>query len=234
MTKKQIVRAAVLNGSIVIVDVLLLSKGFFNLLSRDNIILSAIGISVIVMSVLFFFYGNYTILLKQPTTKLYKASELQDYDDYIGALNDCPNQKIFKNKIDQAIKQTERMRKKSEILEVILLQYFEEGEMSYARFKNVIDATRTIFFENIKKVINAVVIYDGEGYKGKHETKEDESCLYMERVEKAVNQNVILLKKLDELTFEISKLDDMRETSLDEIPAVQEIDQLIKETKYYQ
>lgn len=233
MTKKQLIQAVGLNLSIVILDVLLLSKGFFHLLSQESVILKAVGIAVIVMSILFFIYGNYSIFIKTEPTKLYKAEELKTPDDYLDALKECPNQKIFKGEIEKGIKQIERMQKKSAMLNTILLQYFTKGEMTYSRFQNVIAATETVFFGNIKRVMNRLVIFDPEEYK-EHAGNEDASRQHHEYIQKTIGQNDTLLKKLDDLILEVSKLDDMKEETLEELPAIQEIDQLIKETKFYQ
>ena len=241
MTKKQLIKALTLNVSIVIIDILLLSEGFLHLLSHDAIILRAIGISAMVMSALFFAYGNYCILLKTQPTKLYKLTEFTNREDYINALRNCPNQKIFKLEIDKSMKQIERMHKKSELLHVILLQYFTEGEMAYNRFQNVMKGTETIFFENIKRMINHISIFDPERFQvgqkqgdSDNSDYDDSSQQYVERIRTSISRNDILIRKLDDLILEISKLDDMKESSLGELPAIQEIDRLIEETKYYQ
>jgi len=238
LTKKQLLKIAALNGFIVIVNILLLSEGFLNLLSSDNIILKAIGIAVIVMSVLLFGYGNYS-LLKPQETKIYKNSDLLTGDDYIDALENCPNQKIFRNELDKGIKQMEKIRKKSELLKVILLQYFTEGEMTYHRFQNVIAGVETVFFRNIKKVINRITIFDAQTYreqkKGQDVSADYDICRqHMEYINQSLIQNDLLLRKVDDLILEVSKLDEMKESALEELPAIQEIDQLIEETKYYQ
>jgi len=238
LTKKQLLKIAALNGFIVIVNILLLSEGFLNLLSSDNIILKAIGIAVIVMSVLLFGYGNYS-LLKPQETKIYKNSDLLTGDDYIDALENCPNQKIFRNELDKGIKQMEKIRKKSELLKVILLQYFTEGEMTYHRFQNVIAGVESVFFRNIKKVINRITIFDAQTYKeqkkGQDVSADYDICgQHIEYINQSLIQNDLLLRKVDDLILEVSKLDEMKESALEELPAIQEIDQLIEETKYYQ
>jgi len=233
MTKKQLIQAAVLNFTIVVADVLLFSNGFFHLLSQESIILKAVGVAALVMSILFFLYGNYCIFIKVQPTKLYKAEELKGSDDYLNALGECPNQKIFRGEIEKAARQIERMKKKAVLLQTILMQYFTEGEMAYSRFLNVIEGTEGVFFGNVKKVINRITIFDAEEYK-EHAGDENVGRQHMDAIHQAIEQNDILLKKLDDLILEVSKLDDMRESALEELPAIQEIDQLIVETKYYQ
>jgi len=233
MTKKQLIQAAVLNLTIVVADILLFSNGFFHLLSREAIVLKAIGVAALVMSILFFLYGNYSIFIKTQPAKLYKAEELKDSDDYLDALSNCPNQKVFRSEIEKETRQIERMKKKAVLLQTILLQYFTEGEMAYNRFLNVIEGTERIFFGNVKKVINRITIFDAEEYK-ENAGHENAGRQHMEAIHQAIEQNDVLLKKLDDLILEVSKLDDMRESALEELPAIQEIDQLIVETKYYQ
>lgn len=45
--------------------------------------------------------------------------------------------------------------------------------------------------------------------------------------------NESILVKLDSLLLEISKLDDIDEAGLEELTAIQEINDLISQTKYY-
>ena len=46
-----------------------------------------------------------------------------------------------------------------------------------------------------------------------------------------MNEDILL--KLDGLILEISKLDDIDSGTLEELPAIQEINSLIEHTKYY-
>lgn len=229
VSKKQLIRGGVLNGVIVVVNVLLLSGGFFNLLGQESIVLKAIGIAVIVMSILFFLYGNYCIFVKDKPIKLYKSEELKTPDDYIDALEEIEHQKVFRSQINTCIKQVEGMKKKSQLLETVLLQYFTPGEMTYGRFQNVIDETATIFFDHVKRFTNRVAIYDPDfEQSGGISSKEITSYL-----EDTLRKNNFLLKKLDDLILEVSKLDDIDVDSFEELPAIHEIDRLIEETKYY-
>ena len=56
---------------------------------------------------------------------------------------------------------------------------------------------------------------------------------HIDYVKELVSTNEAILTKLDALLLEISKLDDLDERGLDNIAAVQEINDLIDQTRLY-
>ena len=231
VNKKQIMKLFGLNLGIAVLDVLLLSKGLIHIFGIENIFLKAIGITAFIMSIILFGYGNYSILLKPKEKKLYKITEFKDANDYIEAFKDCPNQKYFSVKIKKNIRDVEKLMKKKEVLKVILSQYFTPGEMSYVRFENVIDGTMSVFLGNIQKIINRINIIDADTLK---EGMDNQICQeYIRYIESKMRENEEILLKLDNLILEISKLDDVEGQNLEELPAIQEINDLISNTQYY-
>ena len=124
--------------------------------------------------------------------------------------------------------------------------------MTFTRFQNAIDSVKLLFYNNVKKMLNRMMIFDYKDYK-KLMTKisnsrtvggvgvssksvGDQLKIYNEHisyVKGLVEMNENVLVKLDGLLLEISKLDDLNEEELEHIAAIQEINDLIAQTRYY-
>lgn len=252
MSKKQIIKLLCLNLGIVLVNIILFSSGFVGLNFSGDAVITALGVTAIVMSFIAFFYGNYTILFKQPSIQLFKNAELTEDKDYISALEERREKKIFDAEISNAIEQIYRLQDKDKALDSILAQYFSPQEMTYTRFQSVIDSVQALFYNNLKKMINRMIIFDYKDYtklinKLKNAPTSDgitvaskstgtQLKIYNEHigyVKGIIETNENILVKLDSLLLEISKLDDIDEAGLEELTAIQEINDLISQTKYY-
>ena len=252
MSKKQIIKLLCLNLGIALLNVILFSAGFVGLNFSGDALTTALGVTVIVMSIVTFFYGNYTILFKQTSIQLFKNAELVDDKDYIGALEERREKKVFDEEISNAIDQVYRLQDKDKALDSILAQYFSPQEMTYTKFQTVIDSVQALFYNNLKKMINRMIIFDYKDYtklinKLKNAPASDgitvaskstgaQLKIYNEHIDYVkglVEMNESILVKLDSLLLEISKLDDIDEAGLEELTAIQEINDLISQTKYY-
>ena len=124
--------------------------------------------------------------------------------------------------------------------------------MTYTKFQTVIDSVQALFYNNLKKMINRMIIFDYKDYtklinKLKNASASDgitvaskstgaQLKIYNEHIDYVkglVEMNESILVKLDSLLLEISKLDDIDEAGLEELTAIQEINDLISQTKYY-
>lgn len=248
MSKKQIIKLICLNLGIVLLNIILFSAGFVGLNLNGAAVTTALGVTVIVMSLLAFFYGNYTILFKQPSIQLFKSTELVESKDYIGALEERREKRVFDSEIANAIDQVYRLQDKDKALDSILSQYFSPQEMTYTKFQSVIDSVQALFYNNLKKMINRMIIFDYKDYTklmnklgnasvaGTSKSASTQLKIYNEHIDYVkglVEMNESILVKLDSLLLEISKLDDIDEAGLEELAAIQEINDLISQTKYY-
>ena len=252
MSKKQIIKLLCLNLGIALLNVILFSAGFVGLNFSGDALTTALGVTVIVMSIVTFFYGNYTILFKQPSIQLFKNAELVDDKDYIGALEERREKKVFDEEISNAIDQVYRLQDKDKALDSILAQYFSPQEMTYTKFQTVIDSVQALFYNNLKKMINRMIIFDYKDYtklinKLKNAPASDgitvaskstgaQLKIYNEHIDYVkglVEMNESILVKLDSLLLEISKLDDIDEAGLEELTAIQEINDLISQAKSF-
>ena len=252
MSKKQIIKLILLNLIIAFVNVILFSRGFIGLTLEGDALLVAFAVTEIVMSVIAFGYGNYKILFSEPheEIKLLKGGELNETKNYLEALIDCHGKKVLDKYLDEAMDQLSRLQEKDKALDTILLQYFQPTEMTYIKFQGVIDSVQQLFYNNIKKMINRVIIFDDKDYqrtiekinKLRYDPHSPSSQagrqmqIYEEQIDNIkgiVDDNELILVKMDTLLNEIIKLDDMSGQELENTDVMREINSLIEQTKFY-
>ena len=123
MKVKRISSLLGLNIAIVMLNIIIFSPGLFNIkIDFINIFQTSIGITIIIMSFIIFIIGNYKILIKEDNE--IDISKLDDSEDYIEALKENSSKRVFSKDIDILLEQIERMDKKQEKIDDILLQKF--------------------------------------------------------------------------------------------------------------
>lgn len=255
MSKKQIIKLICLNLGIALLNVILFSRGLVGLTLGGDALVTAFAVTEIVMSVIAFGYGNYTLLFKEPEVRLLKGGELNEIKDYVEALEERRDKKVFETEINTAVDQVYRLQDKDKALDSILLQYFTPQEMTYVRFQGVIESVQSLFYTNIKKMINRMIIFDDKDYNRTLEKvnkmknlptvvdpyspsshASTQMQIYNEHisyVKGLVMDNEEILIKMDSLLLEISKLDDIRGQGIENMAAIREINELIDQTKFY-
>ena len=243
---KKIAKLVSLNGGIAAANVIVFSKGLlgFSVLS-GNVITAALSITTLGMSTLAFFYGNYKIITAPEKIAVYKEENLIEEHDYVEALKQNLNKKIFNDNIELAINQVERLKQKKATLTTLLQQEFSPAEMSYARFQQIIVSVTDLFYGNLRGIINRLIIFDYNEYinvkNGKlkglsHDAIEAKIKIYEEHisyVNNKIDNNENILLKLDSLLLEVSKLDDKSENEIENLDAIKKINELIEQTKLY-
>ncbi|REK74275.1 hypothetical protein [Paenibacillus paeoniae] len=232
---------------IVILNIVVLSPGLLGVeIGGDSVMETASGITLLVVSFLLLVYGSYTLLIKPPYMP--PVRDMKTHEDYVAALMHFRNVKGLKKEIALALDQLERMDKKKDTLLEVLGQRFEPSELSYKKFISVIDEVRKLFYLNIRGILNKLNVFDEKEYASftagqqkKHgafssRLVEEKAALYQEYLAYmsgylGVNEEILL--KLDKLMLEISLLGSTDYRDVDEMPCMKEIDQLIKQTKYY-
>lgn len=230
-----------LNIIIVILNIVVFSPGLIGInIDFIDDFKTAIGITVIIMSIIIFIIGNYKILINsKEEVDIFK---LEDDEDYINALRENSYKKVFSKGIDILLNQIERISKKQERIDDILLQKFNENEISYKNFKNIISEVVNVFYINLKSVINKINIFDEEEYrKVKKENinnkisqeKIEMFQKYITFVKESVENNEEILLKLDKVLLELSKFNSLEDGELENMNAVKEVDELINKIKFY-
>lgn len=245
MKVKRISSLLGLNIAIVMINIIIFSPGLFNIkIDFINIFQTSIGITIIIMSFIIFIIGNYKILIKEDNE--IDISKLDDSEDYIEALKENSSKRVFSKDIDILLEQIERMDKKQEKIDDILLQKFTVNEMSYIKFKKTITEVRDVFYINIKSVINKINIFDEQEYEkikkdikngklnGKiEEQKKDMFDEYIFFVKDSIEDNEEILLKLDKFLFELSKFNSLEDGELENMSAIKDVDELINKIKFY-
>lgn len=255
MKKDTLIKMLLLNLSLSFGNIFVFAKPFLHLdITSGNALATALGVMIIVMTIIIFVYGNYRILFHEPP----KPKKIILTDDSF-TLNDCSrevndyiknNVQTYAQSLKIVLSQISRLEKKEASLKSTLQERFDVNEISYHKFTQAIDSVEAVMAQNIRSLLARINAFDEEEYErllaertaSKVKSERQDKIIaswqaiyqeYMDYVEKAVEKNEEMLIRLDKLMLEITKLSDINTTSIDEMPAMQEIDALINNTKFY-
>ena len=245
MDKDTLIRLLGLNLGIAAANIVVFSPGLLDLdLFGAGALEAAFGSAFLVFSGSGLVYGNYK-LLSEPE-KAIPIGAKSTKEDYVEALNEHRGLETFERNIDLLLDQIERLQKKNKTIRDILLQIFNASEISYQKFDAVIAEVENIFFKNIRSIINKLNAFDEEDYNFikkqrnagafSEEIMEEKFKVYNEYirfVKEATEDNEQILLKLDKLLLEISGLNCIESGELEQMAGMIEIDNLIKQAKYY-
>ena len=116
--------------------------------------------------------------------------------------------------------------------------------MTYKRFKHIIEDAATRFYANVKTMVKRINIFDEKDYFRVSDrnvnmsvsARQERLRIYEEHinyVKKIVEANENIISKLDMLLLELTKLDDFSEEALNNNAAINELNDLIDQTKFY-
>jgi parvulin-like peptidyl-prolyl isomerase len=245
MDRKKRIRLLSLNLGIAAANIIAFSPGLIGLeLVGASALATALGSTIIFLSGAGLIYGNYKLLTV--SEKAIPPDKNSTVEDYIEALNMHRGLKTFEVTVDLLIDQIERLKKKNKTIRDIILQIFSAREISYQKFDAVIAEVEKIFFMNIRSILNKLNAFDEEDYNFIREKYEAGafSKQFMEEkfkvyddyiafVKAATEDNEQILLKLDKLLLEISGLNSVESGQLEHMAGMIEIDNLIKQAKYY-
>ncbi|MGG1552775.1 hypothetical protein [Paenibacillus ferrarius] len=228
---------------IVAVNIVVFSPGFIGVAFGASALSTASGATLILASALALLYGTYSLIFKLPAAVSVK--QIQTQEDYVEALSHYRRVKVLEEPMRLALSQLERIQKKKATLLETLNQRFEASELSYARFVSVIQEIEQLFYRNLKSILNRLGAFDETEFKsvtGAGSSKLPPALLqerkavyseYLSFTSSSLGTNEEILLKLDKLLLEISRLDSLEIGDIEKMPCMQEIDTLIKQTKYY-
>jgi len=244
MEREKWVRLLSLNLGIAAANIIVFSPGLIGLELGASALAAASGSTIIFLSGAGLFYGNYK-LLSEPEKSI-PISQISTAEGYIEALNDQRELKTFEKSIELLLDQIERLQKKNKTIREILLQIFSASEIAYNKFDAVIAEVEKIFFMNIRSVLNKLNAFDEDDYNFVRSRQEagafSEQFMeeklkvyyeYIKFVNAATEDNEQILLKLDKLLLEISGLNSIESGELEQMAGMIEIDNLIKQAKYY-
>ena len=244
MNKDMLIRLLALNLGIAAANIAVFSSGLLAVDLFVSALEKAFGSAFLVLSGSGLVYGNYK-LLSEPE-KAIPIGAKSTKEDYVEALNEHRGLETFERNIDLLLDQIERLQKKNKTIRDILLQIFNASEISYQKFDAVIAEVENIFFKNIRSIINKLNAFDEDDYNFikkqrnsgafSEEIMEEKFNVYNEYirfVKEATEDNEQILLKLDKLLLEISGLNCIESGELEQMAGIIEIDNLIKQAKYY-
>lgn len=228
---------------VAIVNIVVLSPGFIGVEIGGSPLSTALGITLLFASALVLGTACYTLLIRQPP--LQPAKQLQTYEDYENGLRQFLRVRVLEAPIQLTLEQMERLVKKRDTLLHVLKQRFDPAELSYKKFASVTHEVEKLFFLNIRSMLNQLSVFDESEFERAMrpkaapfsqrliQEKTNVHRQYLSYVEAALGTNEEILLKLDKLLLEISRLDTLELHDVENMPCMQEIDALIKQTKYY-
>lgn len=228
---------------IVAVNVLAFSPGFIGLNFGEGAFTTALSVTLLFGSAMALLYGSYTLLFRQPV--VLPVKHIETHEDYVEALSFYRRIKVLEEDITLGLSQLSRMKKKKSTLLNVLHQRFDPGELSYKKFASVTMEVEKLLYLNIRSVLNRLNVFDEADYANMMKSKSESipQKLFQEKtkvyndylsyVKNALHTNEEVLLKLDQLLLEISRLDSFEAGDIEQMPCMQEIDQLIKHTKLY-
>jgi len=232
--------------AVIVVNIIVLSPGFLGVdLTSDSPLEKSAALTLLILSGILVIYASYRFVFKQPDNKILLRETEAVEQDAQQALVQYRQHKLFSMEVQHALDQLHRMKQKKLALLDLLSQRFQPSELSYSRFLGVISAVEQLFNNNIKGLISKLRGSELSGLSTVDQRmqrmlsprvtqqKQQLRKEYTDYVLGYISSNEEILIKLDQLMLETTRLGTTDYRELDDMPCMQEIDQLIKQTKYY-
>ena len=232
-----------LNAAIVLVDIALFSNAILglSLFAGSALSISAAWMAVAV-SGFAFFKGNAQILNKAETRLL--LQNINSLDSCVPVLEEAlHNGDVFDENILKNLEQIKRYRRKRDTIRDILLQKFSPDEMSFQKFSGVLQEVENVIYMNIRSILNKISAFDMDEYEmirkkmlKKEAFSQSQLDIYNEYVNfvnGATEINDEILLKLDKMLLEISRYNSLENEDVQKLPAIVEMDELIKNANLY-
>jgi hypothetical protein len=228
---------------VVVLNILVLSPGFIGVEIGGSALATAFGVTLLFASALVLLYGSYVLLFKPHV--VIPVKQIKTHEDYVEALTHYRRVKALEEDITLAVEQLDRMKKKEITLLNVLNERFDPTELSYKKFASVTQEVEKLFYLNVRSILNRLNVFDEsefERIRSQKPTQFSRELLeekknvyndYLSFVKSSLGTNEEILLKLDKLLLEISRLDSVEPGDIENMPCMQEIDSLIKQTKYY-
>lgn len=241
---KTILKLIFLNLIIVVLNIILFSKGFLGITPSSSTILFALGLTTAFISFIVLLYGNYKILAKPK--EIVAHSEITTLDHCIYTLSEVDSKAIFGRSAKDLVEQLKRFLHKKSIVDGVLLQKFKPTELTYIKFNETVFGVEKVLLTNAKGVINKINAFDEEEYrsltKGKLNSRMSREMIrakvgiynqYIDYVQEAIRTNEEILVKLDLLLLELSKFNSLDGIDILEMEQLKDMEDLISKVKLY-
>lgn len=242
MNRNQIKKLFVFNVGLIALELIVFSDQALGLsITGESTIQAALGITIIIMSIGIFLYGNYSLLTTPKVQTAYILEELREPKEYIEALESYRYKQALSEQIDFAVGQIHRLKRKKESLDAVLFQNYKENVDDIDGLKRVVDDTNSLLFENVKKILSRMSIFDDQEYMRLRNTMSQSQVLssriqiynqHISYIKALLDQNESILLEFDNLLIEVSKLGEQRdEESEEELSSLRDIVTALKQFK---
>jgi hypothetical protein len=232
-----------LNLCIVLANIFLFSNAFAGLsLFTGSALSIALAWTVVVLSIGAFFIGNKSLL---------KTKETRFLMGNVHSLSDCvpvfkeslKNGDVFDVSILTNLEQIERFNRKRDTIYDLLKQKFSVNEMSFQKFSGVLQSVESVIYMNMRSILNKISAFDIAEYESMQRRGFQDDALSREKLKiyneyllfitDATKANEDILLKLDRLLLEISRYNSLEGGDVQALPAMVEMDALIRNANLY-
>ena len=167
MDKGRIGKLAAFNGLLLLANVAVFSQAFLGVrLFGQGALQSAVGFAFLTVSVALFFYVNLQIL-NTPKKKIMPGKSMEKLttlESCREAIQGMEHSDTFSPKMNRILDQIDKLQKKRSLISDILLQKFTDTEMSYQKFKTIVDSAESVMHLNVRSILNRIYAFDEEEY----------------------------------------------------------------------
>lgn len=217
---KKPIKLAVFNIAFIIIAILSFSERGLGLSfdPSDGAFSFAMSISLTFLGIGLFCLVNYTLLTKKEKVD-YKIKKLSTISDCITALEKCKHtDPAFLEEIKEAIGQLQTLKRKADSLATLLEQ--NGVSENFASINKTADKAKFFVFENVKRIINRLIVFDNEEYLAKGQSYDiSEHRNYICNI---LRDNDDILHEYQEMLLAVSGVGDIHQTNLAELQIMTE------------
>ena len=217
---KKPVKLAVFNIAFIIIAVLSFSERGLGLSfdPSDGAFSFAMSISLTFLGVALFGFVNYTLLTNKEKVD-YKIKSLSTISDCITALEKCKHtDPVFIVEIKEAIAQLQTLQRRTDNLATLLEQ--NGVSENFASINKTSDKAKFFVFENVKRIINRLIVFDNEDYLARG--KSYDISEHKEYIRTILRDNDDILHEYQNMLLAVSGVGDIHQTNLTELQIMTE------------
>lgn len=217
---KKNIKLAVFNIAFIIIAILSFSDRGLGLSfdPSDGALSFAMSISLAFFGIALFCFVNYALLTKKEKVD-YKIKKLSTISDCIAALHKCMHtDPAFIEEIKEAIDQLQTLQRRTDSLATLLEQ--NGVSENFASINKTSDKAKFFVFENVKRIINRLIVFDNEEYLAKGENYDiSEHRNYICTI---LRDNDDILREYQNMLLAVSGIGDIHHTNLTELQIMTE------------
>lgn len=217
---KKPVKLAVFNIAFIIIAILSFSERGLGLSfdPSDGAFSFAMSISLTFLGVGLFCFVNYTLLTNKEKVD-YKIKKLSTISDCITALEKCKHtDPTFLKEIEEAISQLQSLQRKTDNLATLLEQ--NGVSENFASINKTADKAKFFVFENVKRIINRLIVFDNEDYLARGQSYDISE--HKDYIRTILRDNDDILHEYQNMLLAVSGVGDIHQTNLTELQIMTE------------